>query len=470
MSFGPTCLLGELLRHRSLALFKIGSRIMSGSDPKKAFEHSERPLKQITDVTHVQRACYANPKGGLKMQIRKTLTRRLFQSLVLMLTSLLVLSACDLFAPPEPATCETQPSAETCFPENGPDDEVEAADFTLSSTVDSQEAGVGDTLTFTFTVENVGAEAGEATLSVPATAGFDADPLEVSISLGPGEDTTQVLEGTVLETAGETLAVVANLSVAATGNVSKSAQVNIVRTPAPPRTTKGAVILTFDDNFTDNWLAADEALADYDWKATFFITGGEDAIQPRLSILSDLQDRGHEIGAHTISHTNIEKFAGTVAQYMETDVLPNLELLEEGGLTVSSFAYAEGATTSAFDDALFERFTNLRGIAPTSTSAAGGRFYVTEPGKLPGLSIDERSSGGTEGTTEIDYIFDALAVAQETDEALVIYGHNIVDGTVGDIPSLGLTLDRLEQIVKYVAANNMEFLTMSDLETWQAGE
>ena len=397
------------------------------------------------------------------------LTRHLFQSLALILASLIVLSACDLFAPAEPATCETQPSAETCFP-NAPDDETEAADFTLTNTVDSEEAKVGDTLTFTFTVENIGEEAGEASLSVAAIPGFDAEPLDVSISLKPGENTEQVLKGTVLESAGETLEVIASLSAAATGNVSKAAKVNIIRDttpPPPPRTTEGAVILTFDDNFTDNWLDADEKLAAYAWKATFFITGARDAVETRWPELNALQNNGHEIGAHTVNHTNITRFDGTVAEYMETDVLPNLELLEEGGLNVSSFAYAEGATNREFEEALLEVFTSLRGIAGSSPSAANGRFYATQPGELLGLSIDERSSRGTLGTTEIDYILDALDTAKEKDEALILYGHNIVDGAVGDITGLGLTFERLEQIVKYVDENNMEFLTMSDLENWQ---
>ena len=38
----------------------------------------------------------------------------------------------------------------------------------FTNTVDSEEAKVGDTLTFTFTVENIGEEDGEASLSVAA--------------------------------------------------------------------------------------------------------------------------------------------------------------------------------------------------------------------------------------------------------------------------------------------------------------
>ena len=409
-------------------------------------------------------------------------TRRLHKRLLWALMGILVLSACNLlpFGPSEPETCETNPSAETC-PDPEPDGEAE---FTLTNTADAAEVMVGDSLSFTVIVENIGEETGSASLSVKDIAGldvsnpadFETQGLNVDVTLKSGEEYAQTITGTVSEDAGKRLSALAELDVAASGNTSKAASVKVVQDdvtpPEPEPSTQGAVILTFDDNFVDNWLDAHETLSAYDWRATFFITGAADAIAPRGAGLNILQTAGHEIGAHTVEHRNILEYlqqtGETVGEYIDSNVLPNKVLLEEEGLTIDSFAYANGARNLETDEALLDIFTNLRGItgAQNNPSFAGASFYATEPGLTYGLGIDEYPAAGA----DIDYILEALAYAKESDQALVMYAHDIVTEAPTDPNGLAVSFERLEQIVKYVDENEMAFLTLGDLETWKSSD
>ena len=64
------------------------------------------------------------------------------------------------------------------------------------------------------------------------------------------------------------------------------------------------VVITFDDDFDDEWLMADSMLSKYDWKATFNVAYIDKFSETRIENLKYLETKGHEIGGHSITHPN----------------------------------------------------------------------------------------------------------------------------------------------------------------------
>ncbi len=58
-------------------------------------------------------------------------------------------------------------------------------------------------------------------------------------------------------------------------------------------------------------------------------------------------------------------------------------------------------------------------------------------------------------------ISNMLAYSKESDKTVVFYGHKVVPEADGQ--DYTTSLARLETVVKYVAENNMKFMTMDDL-------
>ncbi|SEQ46299.1 Polysaccharide deacetylase [Treponema bryantii] len=65
---------------------------------------------------------------------------------------------------------------------------------------------------------------------------------------------------------------------------------------------KSGVLLSFDDQYLDAWKNSVNLFLENNKKATFFICGSSDAIS---STCLWLQDKGFEVGYHTLNHRNL---------------------------------------------------------------------------------------------------------------------------------------------------------------------
>ncbi len=101
----------------------------------------------------------------------------------------------------------------------------------------------------------------------------------------------------------------------------------------PPK----AIAVTFDDGFEDNFLYAHPALARHGFTGCFFIPSGfitagkTDAVRPEdwpmtWVQLRELVQRGHEIGAHSVSH---RKLARLSPEQMQQEVQQSKAMLEQ---------------------------------------------------------------------------------------------------------------------------------------------
>lgn len=98
------------------------------------------------------------------------------------------------------------------------------------------------------------------------------------------------------------------------------------------------VIINFDDNWKSQYENALPILDEYGFKATFYVVCDYVDGKNRMSWeeVIALQNQGHEIGSHTMSHENLDSLPAGLQEYQ---IIESKKCLEDRGLKVKSFSY-----------------------------------------------------------------------------------------------------------------------------------
>lgn len=157
-----------------------------------------------------------------------------------------------------------------------------------------------------------------------------------------------------------------------------------------------AVVITFDDGFHDFLDGALPILEEFGLAATLFVVAGHvGGRAPWLNTLgegdremlgwgdlAELPERGIEIGAHTLTHPQLDILSEEMA---ESEIRDSKKLLEDRlGFDVRSFAYPHGyakrSTRAIVKDAGFSSACSVRhAISSTDENIYGlSRIIVTE--------------------------------------------------------------------------------------------
>ena len=222
----------------------------------------------------------------------------------------------------------------------------------------------------------------------------------------------------------------------------------------------GAIVLTFDDKYINEWFTADSIFSIYDWKATFCVTAYGTLTENEKLKLIMLQNNGHEIASHGTNHYNALSYLShnSIEEYIKNEILPSLNEMKIDGLNITSFAYPGGVRSVEVDLALFDYFSVLRGTTYDRISAKSKSHYLIRGEKellVCGLGIDNHYEH-----FDIDYIISLLEYAANEGIAVIFYGHKIADD---DISSYVTSYDTLDKICKYAQEKGMEFLTLREL-------
>ncbi len=222
----------------------------------------------------------------------------------------------------------------------------------------------------------------------------------------------------------------------------------------------GAIVLTFDDKYINDWFTADSIFSIYDWKATFCVTAYGTLTENEKLKLMTLQNNGHEIASHGTHHYNALSYLSnnSIEEYIKNEILPSLNEMKIDGLNITSFVYPGGVRSVELDLALFDYFSVLRGTTYDKISAKSKSHYLIRGEKellVCGLGIDNHYSH-----FDIDYIINLLEYADKENIALILYGHKIADN---DTSKYVTSYNTLDEICNYVQQNGMEFLTLREL-------
>jgi len=101
------------------------------------------------------------------------------------------------------------------------------------------------------------------------------------------------------------------------------------------------ISITFDDGYVSQYNAA-KTLENYGWRGVIYFPSGlagkefEGIPVMNWQQIEDLHSRGHEIGAHTLTHAKASNYT---REQWEYEVREGKILLAEHGITAESFAY-----------------------------------------------------------------------------------------------------------------------------------
>jgi len=229
-----------------------------------------------------------------------------------------------------------------------------------------------------------------------------------------------------------------------------------------PEFENGGVILSFDDNFVNQWYAADSRLKDYKWKATFNISYFDKITPDEMVKLHQLKNAGHEIASHGLNHLNAVDYisAGETEEYLNIEIFPMLEMMEDEGFTARTFAYPFGRRNSETDSVLLNYFDIIRGVEwggdkPISSHDC---FFNNSP-LVSALGIDEYYPY-FEGHDYTQYIIDLLTYAKDNNKIVILFSHRVVEDVTEEYQT---SISTLELICNFVNENHMKYYTYSDL-------
>jgi peptidoglycan/xylan/chitin deacetylase (PgdA/CDA1 family) len=97
-------------------------------------------------------------------------------------------------------------------------------------------------------------------------------------------------------------------------------------------------IITFDDGWKSQYENAKPILDKYNFKATFYVICDNVGKDGRLGWqeIKQLQNEGHEIGSHSMSHVNLDEISSDEQDY---EIVESKKCLENNGIVVHSFSY-----------------------------------------------------------------------------------------------------------------------------------
>lgn len=230
-----------------------------------------------------------------------------------------------------------------------------------------------------------------------------------------------------------------------------------------PEFENGGVLLSFDDNFVNQWYAADSRLKSYNWKVSFNIAYFDRLTPDEMLKLHQLKNEGHEISSHGLNHLNAVDYisAGKTDEYLNIEIFPMLEQMGDEGFPTKTFAYPFGRRNIETDSVLLNYFDILRGVdwggdKPISSHEC---FFDNTP-VVSALGIDEYYPY-FEGRDYNQYILDLLTYARDHNKIVILFSHKVVEDVTEEYQT---SISTLEFICNFVNENHMSYYTFSDLK------
>ncbi len=226
---------------------------------------------------------------------------------------------------------------------------------------------------------------------------------------------------------------------------------------------EAGVVITFDDDFVNEWFEVNNILQPYDWKATFFVTRFSQLTSANIQKLKDLKNYGHEIAAHGLNHINATTFisANGTSEYLNQEIFPMLNLMNDNDLSPTSFAYPYGSRNATTDNILLNEFQIIRGTTYGNSNPASQNCYYNNNRLVLGLGIDKNYSHFS-----IPYFLSLLEYAKNNNKIVIFYAHKPVPSFQNNYETEYQTLT---EICNYVKNANMKFYKMSELYNIQNG-
>lgn len=221
---------------------------------------------------------------------------------------------------------------------------------------------------------------------------------------------------------------------------------------------KAGVVLTFDDEYVNEWFDADKKLSKYFWKATFCVSKINTLNRSEIDKLLILQKKGHEIAGHSFHHFNAINFVKKNGRdaYLKQEINPMLDMMNHYSLKVTSFAYPFGFRNTTIDKVLLDKFKIIRGATYGAEDPSEQNCYYNNSRLVYGIGIDTKHP-----SFSIPYLLKLLNYAKKHHKILIMFGHKPV---INATENYQTEMKTLELICKFVKQKHMKYYTLSELE------
>lgn len=232
--------------------------------------------------------------------------------------------------------------------------------------------------------------------------------------------------------------------------------------PVVNSNVQSGVILSFDDDYVDEWYTVNSILEPYNWKATFFVSKFNQLSSDKILKLKELKNYGHEIGGHGLNHLNAVSFisANGTDAYLNQEINPMINAMNENNLSLNSFAYPFGSRNTTTDAILLNKFQILRGTTYGVSAPELKNCYYNNSNIVYGLGLDKSYAHFS-----ISYFLSLLEYAKNNNKIVIFYAHKTVQTANANYQTEYQTLI---EICNYVKNNNMKFYKMSDLHSFNS--
>ncbi len=212
--------------------------------------------------------------------------------------------------------------------------------------------------------------------------------------------------------------------------------------------------LTFDDYSITDWHNCLTLFDSFNVRATFYVSNYDKLTAKDKQMLHQLQEHGHEIGYHSLTHPNFVKYIQKhpIAQLLAEEIDKGISLMNADGFYPQTFAYPYGCHNNITDQALLRKFKSLRALNGSPNRAKS--FTATSDNELLySIGMDE-SSGKS-----MNELLDLIHLAQKNNNCLVLVGHRINQPST----KLQVPYEKLKKIITTTQALGMKFYTVSEI-------
>ena len=230
--------------------------------------------------------------------------------------------------------------------------------------------------------------------------------------------------------------------------------------------TNGVLLLTFDDQNYDNWLAATNLFARYGARATFCPYGSLGSTE--LAKMLALKKQGHTIGAHTVDHVNTDGVSDPAA-WVAAQLTPQVDAYASVGHTVRTLAYPNNKHTDAIDAYILantpiQRFraadiaNNKQFAAQSSNDLAHDDACFTPVSEIGSLRVVNAIGCAAYYNTDTNNLVAGIRRAAANNEVLAVFSHDIQ----ANPSNIGMPTAWLETILAEASSLGMRICGMDE--------
>ena len=242
------------------------------------------------------------------------------------------------------------------------------------------------------------------------------------------------------------------------GKVKRLASRFMAVTPLEYTLDHAIVSFSFDDFPKSAATNGARILQNYDWRATYYATGGFAGGHTHFGAMYDssdllrLRSSGHEIACHGFSHRDGTKIS---AEASDNECRANREFLRLAGHEgdISTYAFPYGETRPQTKPRLLQHYSVLRGVR------AGINRTGSDRGLLNAVSLDGGQAGLAAGLNWIERV-------RARPGWLIFFGHDVCETPT----PWGCTPRHLEQICEAVKSEGFTVLPVGEAITYIDGK